>query len=173
MPVNEVRAVLRGIFEASPSGYARQLAGPVCGLVDETFSGVVGSAAELTTWLANPAFANLVSGSSFKPKDLLGGKVCRARGPCREGATMSDPRQLAVLAVHRGLLSQQQFDQAVALCGDTSLSDWLRQRGWLSEEQLRHLGPSWRAKRLARRGLANRACPAVVVALATFYQAGV
>ena len=75
MPVNEVRAVLRGICEASSSAYARQLAGPVCGLVDETFSGVIGSAAELTTWLANPAFANLVSGSSFKTSALLDGKV--------------------------------------------------------------------------------------------------
>ncbi|MCF3948413.1 type IV secretory system conjugative DNA transfer family protein [Acidiphilium sp. AL] len=75
MPANEVRAVLRGIFEASPSAYARQLAGPVCGLVDETFSGVIGSAAELTTWLANPAFADLVSGNSFKTFVLLDGKV--------------------------------------------------------------------------------------------------
>ncbi|MHB1302594.1 MAG: type IV secretory system conjugative DNA transfer family protein [Acidiphilium sp.] len=75
MPANEVRAVLRGIFEASPSAYARQLAGPVCGLVDETFSGVIGSAAELTTWLANPAFADLVSGNSFKTSALLDGKV--------------------------------------------------------------------------------------------------
>lgn len=75
MPVNEVRAVLWGIFETSPSAYARQLAGPVCGLVDETFSGVIGSAAELTTWLANPAFANLVSGNSFKTSALLDGKV--------------------------------------------------------------------------------------------------
>jgi type IV secretion system protein VirD4 len=75
MPVPQVRAVLQGIFEASPSAYARQLAGPVCGLVEETFSGVIGSAAELTTWLANPAFANLVSGTSFKTCDLLAGKT--------------------------------------------------------------------------------------------------
>ena len=66
MPADQIRAVLRGIFEDSPSAYARQLAGPVCGLVDETFSGVIGGAAEMTTWLANEAFANLVSGSSFK-----------------------------------------------------------------------------------------------------------
>jgi type IV secretion system protein VirD4 len=75
MPVPQVRAVLQGIFEASPSAYARQLAGPVCGLVEETFSGVIGSAAELTTWLANPAFANLVSGTSFKTSEMMAGNT--------------------------------------------------------------------------------------------------
>jgi type IV secretion system protein VirD4 len=75
MPVPQVRAVLQGIFEASPSAYARQLAGPVCGLVEETFSGVIGSAAELTTWLANPAFANLVSGTSFKTSEMIAGNT--------------------------------------------------------------------------------------------------
>jgi type IV secretion system protein VirD4 len=75
MPADEIRATLRGIFENSPSAYARQLAGPVCGLVDETFSGVIGGAAQMTTWLANDAFANLVSGNSFSTSDLLSGKV--------------------------------------------------------------------------------------------------
>jgi type IV secretion system protein VirD4 len=75
LPAHHIREVLRGIFENSPSAYASQLAGPICGLVDETFSGVIGGAAEMTTWLANGAFANLVSGSSFKTSDLLGGNV--------------------------------------------------------------------------------------------------
>jgi type IV secretion system protein VirD4 len=75
MPADVIRDALRGIFENSPSAYASQLAGPLCGLVDETFSGVIGGAAEMTTWLANPAFANLVSGESFKTSDLLSGKV--------------------------------------------------------------------------------------------------
>jgi len=75
MPADQIRAVLRGIFKDSPSAYARQLAGPVCGLVDETFSGVIGSAAEMTTWLANDAFSALVSGSSFKTSELLNGKT--------------------------------------------------------------------------------------------------
>jgi len=75
MPADQIRAVLRGIFETSPSTYARQLAGPVCGLVDETFSGVIGGAAEMTTWLANEAFSNLVSGNTFKTADVLNGKV--------------------------------------------------------------------------------------------------
>lgn len=75
MPADQIRATLRGIFENSPSAYARQLAGPVCGLVDETFSGVIGGAADMTTWLANDAFANLVSGDSFATSDLLKGNV--------------------------------------------------------------------------------------------------
>jgi type IV secretion system protein VirD4 len=75
MPVDQIRATLRGIFEHSPSSYARQLAGPVCGLVDETFSGITGSAAEMTTWLANDAFAKLVSGNGFKTSALLNGKT--------------------------------------------------------------------------------------------------
>ena len=59
MPTEQICAVLRSMYETSPSPYARQLAGPLCGLVDETFSGVVGSAAELTTWLGNDAYATL------------------------------------------------------------------------------------------------------------------
>lgn len=74
-PTPVIRTVLSGIYESSPSSYARQHAGSICGLVDQTFSGVIGNAAELTGWLANEAYATLVSGSSFKPKDLLGGKV--------------------------------------------------------------------------------------------------
>ena len=75
MPTEQIRAVLRGIYETSNCAYARQLAGPLCGLVDETFSGVIGNAAELTTWLANDAFSTLVSGISFKSSELLGGKM--------------------------------------------------------------------------------------------------
>lgn len=75
MPADQIRATLRGIFEHSPSPYARQLAGPLCGLVEETFSGVIGGAAEMTTWLGNEAFANLVSGATFKTSDLLNGET--------------------------------------------------------------------------------------------------
>lgn len=75
MPADVIRDALRGIFENSPSAYASQLAGPIYGLVDETFSGVIGGAAEMTTWLANPAFAGLVSGNSFKTSDLLSDRV--------------------------------------------------------------------------------------------------
>ena len=75
MPADQIRAVLRGICETSPRTNAWQLAGSVCGLVDETFSGVIGGTAEMTTWLANDAFANLVSGNTFKMADVLKRKV--------------------------------------------------------------------------------------------------
>jgi type IV secretion system protein VirD4 len=75
MPTEQIRTVLRSIYENSPSSYARQLAGPLCGLVDETFSGVVGAAAELTTWLGNDAYATLVSGDSFPTAELLQGRM--------------------------------------------------------------------------------------------------
>jgi type IV secretion system protein VirD4 len=75
MPGHLIRATLRGIFEGSTSIYAQQLAGPICDLVDETFSGVIGGAADMTTWLANPALVKLVSGNSFRTSDLLTDKI--------------------------------------------------------------------------------------------------
>jgi type IV secretion system protein VirD4 len=75
MPPAKLRPLLYSIYENSPSAYARRLAGTVCGLVDETFSGIAGTAGELTSWLANDALAKLVSGNSFKTSDLLNGKV--------------------------------------------------------------------------------------------------
>jgi type IV secretion system protein VirD4 len=78
-PTAIIRAALQNIYENSECGYARELAGPLYGLVNETFSGVVGNAAEQTTWLANEAFARLVSGDvpkmSFKSTELLNGKT--------------------------------------------------------------------------------------------------
>lgn len=67
----QLRVVLQKIYETSPSSYARQLAGPICEQEEETFSGIVGNAAKLTRWLANEAFANLVSGNSFTTAEFL------------------------------------------------------------------------------------------------------
>jgi type IV secretion system protein VirD4 len=78
-PTATIRSALQNIYENSECGYARELAGPLYGLVNETFSGVIGNAAEQTTWLANGAFAGLVSGDvpnmSFKSTELLNGKT--------------------------------------------------------------------------------------------------
>jgi type IV secretion system protein VirD4 len=78
-PTKIIRAALQSIYQNSECVYARELAGPLYGLVNETFSGVVGNAAEQTTWLANEAFAGLVSGDvptmSFKSTELLNGKT--------------------------------------------------------------------------------------------------
>jgi type IV secretion system protein VirD4 len=74
-PEKEMRELLKGIHKDSRSPFARDHAGTLMGLVDETFSGVYANADESTSWLANPAFASIVSGNSFRSRDLLGGKV--------------------------------------------------------------------------------------------------
>ncbi len=74
-PERELRGVLEGIHASSPSALARDYAGTLKGLVDETFSGIYANADESTAWLANPAFAAIVSGSDFQTRDLLSGRV--------------------------------------------------------------------------------------------------
>jgi type IV secretion system protein VirD4 len=74
-PEAALRQVLAGIHENSHSPLARDYAGTLKGLVDETFSGIYANADESTSWLANPAFADIVSGRGFRTRDLLGGKV--------------------------------------------------------------------------------------------------
>ncbi len=74
-PEKEMRTLLDSISQNSQSPLARDYAGTLKGLVEETFSGVYANADESTSWLANPAFAAIVSGSSFKSLDVLGGKV--------------------------------------------------------------------------------------------------
>jgi type IV secretion system protein VirD4 len=63
---SELRGILSKIHLYSQSRMARDLAGALKELVDETFSGIYTNADEDTSWLSNRAFAALVSGSSFK-----------------------------------------------------------------------------------------------------------
>jgi len=74
-PEKKMRAELARIHEHSGSHRARHLAGQLMGLVAETFSGVYGNMSEQTEWLANPAYAKLVSGNSFKTADLVAGNL--------------------------------------------------------------------------------------------------
>jgi type IV secretion system protein VirD4 len=74
-PEKEMRTLLESIHQNSHSPLARDYAGTLKGLVEETFSGVYANADESTSWLANPAFASIVSGNSFQSLDLLGGKA--------------------------------------------------------------------------------------------------
>ena len=74
-PEKEMRELLKGIHKDSPSPLARDYAGTLMGLVEETFSGVYANADESTSWLANPAFASVVSGDTFRSRDLLDGNV--------------------------------------------------------------------------------------------------
>ncbi len=75
LPEQKMRDELARIFEHSSSHRARHLAGQLMGLVAETFSGVYGNMSEQTEWLANPAYAKLVSGNSFRTADLVAGNL--------------------------------------------------------------------------------------------------
>jgi type IV secretion system protein VirD4 len=75
MRTDQLRMILRKIYQFSPAPYARKFAGPICGLVEETFSGICGSAAELTKWLSNEAFMKLVSSDNFTIADILAGRT--------------------------------------------------------------------------------------------------
>jgi len=75
VPVDTMREVLAGIYKSSKSAVARDYAGALMQQVPETFAGIYGSADKETAWLANKAFAALVSGNSFRSVDLISGKV--------------------------------------------------------------------------------------------------
>jgi type IV secretion system protein VirD4 len=70
-----LRAMLRSIHVTSQSGYARDQAGPLMDLVDDTFSGVHSSADDMTEWLTSPAAAALVSRNSFTSADIRDGRT--------------------------------------------------------------------------------------------------
>ncbi len=75
VPIDEMREVLKTIHATSKSPVARDYAGALMQQVPETFAGIYGSADKETAWLANKAFAALVSGNSFKSTDLTLGKM--------------------------------------------------------------------------------------------------
>ena len=74
-PEDEMRELLGRIHQHSHSPKARDLAGTIKGAVKETYSGIYQNADEDTAWLSTGAFADLVSGASFKTRDLTGGKL--------------------------------------------------------------------------------------------------
>ena len=61
---------------------AQELAGTLKEVTDRTFSGIAVTAAGRTDWLATNAFADLVSGNSFKTLDVVTGNrtfLCACR----------------------------------------------------------------------------------------------
>lgn len=78
VPEPQMRAILGAIHQGDPargippsnSHTARQIAGSLKGMVNETFSGIYGNANQGTSWLSVPAFAELVSGDEFKTSDI-------------------------------------------------------------------------------------------------------
>jgi type IV secretion system protein VirD4 len=74
-PEEEMRETLERIHTASASPLARDLAGTLKGLVAETFSGIYGNANTDTRWLSTAAYADLLSGNSFRTRDLADGRL--------------------------------------------------------------------------------------------------
>ena len=74
-PEDEMRELLETIHGASHSPKARDIAGTLKGAVKDTFSGIYQNADEDTAWLSTAAYAGLVSGSAFKTRDLVRGKL--------------------------------------------------------------------------------------------------
>jgi type IV secretion system protein VirD4 len=74
-PEDDMRALLARIHTSSASPLARDLAGTLKGLVAETFSGIYGNASKDTRWLSTSAYADLVSGDSFRTRDLADGRL--------------------------------------------------------------------------------------------------
>lgn len=72
-PEADLRTALKLIHATSPSALARDLAGTLMGLVDDTFSGVYANANRATRWLSTKAYADLVSGRTFRTRDLCDG----------------------------------------------------------------------------------------------------
>jgi type IV secretion system protein VirD4 len=75
MPEDEMRDRLETISQQSHCLQARQLASTLKGAVKETFSGTYQNATRDTGWLSTDAYADLVSGSTFKTRGLTGGKL--------------------------------------------------------------------------------------------------
>ena len=74
-PEKELRNVLAHIHKNSQSRLARDLAGGLKDIVDETFSGIYKNATQDTAWLSTAAYADLVSGNTFRCAELTLGKA--------------------------------------------------------------------------------------------------
>jgi len=74
-PEKGMRKLLKSIHETSSSLLARDLAGTLYDITNETFSGIYATADEATSWLSNPSYAALVSGDTFRCSDLTDGKT--------------------------------------------------------------------------------------------------
>lgn len=75
VPETELRLVLKRIHKVSHSRLARDLAGPLCEMFSETFSGIYANADEDTKWLSTGIYADLVAGNAFEGRDILNGRT--------------------------------------------------------------------------------------------------
>ncbi|MDB5848226.1 MAG: traG [Rhodoferax sp.] len=75
IPEPEMRRQLENIFAESRSSYAREMAGTMMRTPDKTFGSIYKVMTTETKWLSIPAFADLLSGSTFNPRDLRDGNL--------------------------------------------------------------------------------------------------
>ncbi|HUZ62961.1 MAG TPA: type IV secretory system conjugative DNA transfer family protein [Acetobacteraceae bacterium] len=75
-PEKKLKARFAAIHRDSGSPMARDIAGSLMDMAaEETFSGIYANAAKLTGWLSIRAYADLVSGSTFRTADLANGHL--------------------------------------------------------------------------------------------------
>ena len=74
-PEKKMRGLLADIHADSKSQLARELAGSLMDVVSETFSGIYSNAVADTQWLSIKAYADMLSGGSFRSAELAGGKL--------------------------------------------------------------------------------------------------
>jgi type IV secretion system protein VirD4 len=75
IPEEQMKQSLVDIYANSKSDYARQLAGTVMRTFKETWSSIYKHITVETNWLSVPAFADMLSGDSFDPFDLIRGRL--------------------------------------------------------------------------------------------------
>jgi len=71
----DMQPFLAQIHNETRSALARDLSGQLMAVYGKTFSGVYSHATTETAWLSTPAFADMVSGSSFSASDLCRGNL--------------------------------------------------------------------------------------------------
>ena len=72
-PERKMRGLLADIHAGSESQLARDLAGSLMDVVQETFSGIYSNAVADTQWLSIKAYADMLSGDSFRTDELTQG----------------------------------------------------------------------------------------------------
>lgn len=75
LPEQDLRDVLRAVYETSHSQLARDLAGPLYDLTKVTFDGIHSNASQGTAWLNVESFANMVSANDFDLAELCNGRT--------------------------------------------------------------------------------------------------
>ena len=74
-PEKKMKGFLAQIHAESKSPLARQLAGALMDVFHETFSGIYSEAMKSTQWMSIAAYADMLSGDSFRTRDICGGKL--------------------------------------------------------------------------------------------------